>query len=98
MSAPLANRASATIDAAMPDTVGAVIVAAGSGTPMGGGDKLFTQNGKQARLGWPPAVWGLGALGPGAYGAAHAGARPLVTPDFIERGIEAARETGAAIP
>jgi 2-C-methyl-D-erythritol 4-phosphate cytidylyltransferase len=28
----------------------------------------------------------------------HDGARPLVTPELIARGLEAARETGAAVP
>jgi len=39
---------------------------------------------------------GLDALGPCAWVAVHDGARPLVTLDLIERGLEAARETGAA--
>lgn len=41
---------------------------------------------------------GLEALGRCDYVALHDGARPLVTPELIERGIEAARETGAAAP
>ena len=41
---------------------------------------------------------GLEALGECDYVAVHDGARPLVTPELIERGIEAARETGAAVP
>lgn len=39
---------------------------------------------------------GLDALGPCDWVAVHDGARPLVTPELIERGLEAARETGAA--
>ena len=39
---------------------------------------------------------GLDALGACDWVAVHDGARPLVTPDLIERGLEAARETGAA--
>ncbi len=41
---------------------------------------------------------GLEALGPCDFVAVHDGGRPLVTPDLIERGLEAARETGAAVP
>ena len=41
---------------------------------------------------------GLESLGKCDYVAVHDGARPLVTPNVIERGIEAARETGAAVP
>jgi 2-C-methyl-D-erythritol 4-phosphate cytidylyltransferase len=41
---------------------------------------------------------GLEALGECDYVAVHDGARPLVTRNLIERGIEAARETGAAVP
>jgi 2-C-methyl-D-erythritol 4-phosphate cytidylyltransferase len=41
---------------------------------------------------------GLDAVGGYAWVAVHDGARPLLTPDLIERGIVAARETGAAIP
>ena len=41
---------------------------------------------------------GLEALGACDYVAVHDGARPLVTPELIERGLEAARETGAAAP
>ena len=131
----------------MPDTVGAVIVAAGSGTRMAGADKLFTEIGSRPLLARAVAAFqdsaaiarivlvlspeildrghalakqygftkvsavvvggprrqdsvrlGLEALGPCDYVAVHDGARPLVTPDLIERGIEAARETGAAIP
>jgi len=41
---------------------------------------------------------GLEALGECDYVAVHDGARPLVTPELIERGLEAARETGAAVP
>ena len=39
---------------------------------------------------------GLDALDDAAWVVVHDGARPLVTPDLIERGFEAARETGAA--
>lgn len=39
---------------------------------------------------------GLDALGPCDWVAVHDGARPLVTPELIERGLAAARETGAA--
>src|SRR5690606_2619235 len=40
---------------------------------------------------------GLAALDPGdAWVVVHDGARPLVTPDLIERVLAAARETGAA--
>ena len=41
---------------------------------------------------------GLEALGECDYVAVHDGARPLVTSELIERGREAARETGAAAP
>jgi len=41
---------------------------------------------------------GLEALGGCDYVAVHDGARPLVTPELIARGLEAARETGAAAP
>ncbi|HLC28937.1 MAG TPA: 2-C-methyl-D-erythritol 4-phosphate cytidylyltransferase [Dehalococcoidia bacterium] len=131
----------------MPDTVGAVIVAAGNGTRMAGADKLFTEIGSRPLLACAIAAFqdsaaiarvvlvlspenlerghalakryaftkvsavvvggarrqdsvrlGLEALGRCDYVAVHDGARPLVTPDLIERGIEAARETGAAIP
>jgi len=41
---------------------------------------------------------GLEALGGCDYVAVHDGARPLVTPELIERGLAAARETGAAAP
>lgn len=45
------------------------------------------------------SVWmGLEALGPCGFVAVHDGARPLVTPDLIARGLAAARETGAAVP
>jgi 2-C-methyl-D-erythritol 4-phosphate cytidylyltransferase len=39
---------------------------------------------------------GLDALGGGAWVAVHDGARPLVTPELIERGLAAAQETGAS--
>ena len=41
---------------------------------------------------------GLEALGGCDYVAVHDGARPLVTPELIARGLGAARETGAAAP
>lgn len=41
---------------------------------------------------------GLDALGECEYVAVHDGGRPLVTVELIERGLEAARETGAAVP
>ncbi len=41
---------------------------------------------------------GLEALGPCEWVLVHDGARPLVTTELIERGLEAARETGAAVP
>lgn len=41
---------------------------------------------------------GLEALGKCQWVVVHDGARPLVTADLIQRGLEAARETGAAIP
>lgn len=41
---------------------------------------------------------GLAALGRCDWVAVHDGARPLVTPDLIERGLVAARATGAAVP
>jgi 2-C-methyl-D-erythritol 4-phosphate cytidylyltransferase len=131
----------------MSDTVGAVIVAAGSGTRMAGADKLFTEVAGRPPLAHAIAAFqectaidriavvvaslnlkrgrelveqhgftkvgaltkggerrqdsvrlGLEALGECDYVAVHDGARPLVTPALIERGIEAARETGAAVP
>jgi 2-C-methyl-D-erythritol 4-phosphate cytidylyltransferase len=131
----------------MADTVAAVIVAAGRGTRMAGGDKLFTEidgrpllahaitafeecasidrifvvmaslnlkRGRELveRYGFlkvaslvmggerrqDSARLGLEALGACDYVAVHDGARPLVTPELIERGLAAARETGAAAP
>lgn len=131
----------------MPDTVGAVIVAAGGGTRMAGADKLFTEIAGRPLLAYAIAAFqecaaidrivvviaplnlkrgrelverhalskvtvlvkggsrrqdsvglGLEALGSCDYVAVHDGARPLVTPELIERGLEAARETGAAAP
>ncbi|MEE9284258.1 MAG: 2-C-methyl-D-erythritol 4-phosphate cytidylyltransferase [Dehalococcoidia bacterium] len=41
---------------------------------------------------------GLEALGPCQWVAIHDGARPLITPDLIVRGLEAARDAGAAVP
>jgi len=44
------------------------------------------------------SVWeGLEALGPCDWVVVHDGARPLVTPQLIEEGLAAARETGAAV-
>jgi 2-C-methyl-D-erythritol 4-phosphate cytidylyltransferase len=40
---------------------------------------------------------GLEALAPCQWVVVHDGARPLVTAELIERGLEAAKETGAAI-
>jgi len=131
----------------MTDTVGAVIVAAGSGTRMAGADKLFTEIAGRPLLAHAIAAFqdsdaidrivlvlaepnlergrdlvkryaftkvaavcpggsrrqdsvrlGLAALGECDYVAVHDGARPLVTPELIERGLEAARQTGAAVP
>jgi 2-C-methyl-D-erythritol 4-phosphate cytidylyltransferase len=131
----------------MSDTLGAIIVAAGSGERMRGVDKLFTevagrpllahaiapfqeyaavssivvvlspQNLKRGRdvvqQGGFSRVeqlvhggarrqdsvrFGLEALGPCDYVAVHDGGRPLSTPALIERGLAAARETGAAVP
>jgi 2-C-methyl-D-erythritol 4-phosphate cytidylyltransferase len=41
---------------------------------------------------------GLIALGPCDWVAVHDGGRPLVRPAMISRGLEVARETGAAVP
>jgi len=41
---------------------------------------------------------GLEALGPCDWVLVHDGARPLVSAELIERGLAAARETGAAVP
>ncbi|HEU4759533.1 MAG TPA: 2-C-methyl-D-erythritol 4-phosphate cytidylyltransferase [Dehalococcoidia bacterium] len=41
---------------------------------------------------------GLAALGACEWVAVHDGARPLVTPELIRGGLEAACETGAAVP
>jgi 2-C-methyl-D-erythritol 4-phosphate cytidylyltransferase len=41
---------------------------------------------------------GLEALGACDWVLVHDGARPLVSPELIERGLAAARETGAAVP
>ena len=128
-------------------TLGAVIVAAGGSTRMGGIDKLFAplagrpllartlaafqecpavdlvalvvlkENLERARAlvaeyGFSKvrhvcpggarrqdsARAGLEALGECDYVAVHDGGRPLVTPNLIERGLEAARETGVAVP
>jgi 2-C-methyl-D-erythritol 4-phosphate cytidylyltransferase len=131
----------------MPDTVGAVIVAAGTGARMAGADKLFTEIAGRPLLAYAIAAFqecgsidrivvvmaplnlkrgrelvercgfskaaalvkggerrqdsvraGLEALGACDYVAVHDGARPLVTPELIERGLEIARENGAAVP
>jgi 2-C-methyl-D-erythritol 4-phosphate cytidylyltransferase len=41
---------------------------------------------------------GLANLGPCDWVAVHDGGRPLVRPGMISRALEAARETGAAVP
>src|SRR3990172_6108073 len=129
------------------DRLGAVIVAAGSGTRMGGLDKLFTEVAGRPLLAHAIAPFqecvaverivvvlaaeniergnalvreqsfskvcavvqggerrqdsvrrGLEALGECEYVAVHDGGRPLVSVELIERGLAAARETGAAVP
>jgi 2-C-methyl-D-erythritol 4-phosphate cytidylyltransferase len=129
-----------------PLRLGAVIVAAGSGTRMGGLDKLFTEVAGRPLLAHAIApfqacaaverivlvlaaenVWrgqalvreqgfskvcavvpggerrqdsvrlGLEGLGACEYVAVHDGGRPLVSVELIERGLSAARETGAAV-
>ena len=51
------------------------------------------------RLGLEALRQGSGqALGPSEWVLVHDGARPLVTTELIERGLAAARETGAAVP
>ena len=131
----------------MSERLGAIIVAAGSGTRMGGVDKLFTEVAGRPLLAHSLAAFGrhgvnkivvvlagmnikkqrhivqrlwndryaihyaaggrrrqdsvrngLEALGVCDFVFVHDGARPLVTPELIERGLEAARETGAAVP
>jgi 2-C-methyl-D-erythritol 4-phosphate cytidylyltransferase len=128
--------------------VGAVIVAAGASTRMGGTDKIFAPLGGRPLVLWAvdafeecPAVesivlvvapgqslwdagklaeeqghWhkvravragghrrqdsvalGLASLPPCDWVVVHDGARPLVNPSLIERGVEAAQATGAAI-
>ena len=42
--------------------------------------------------------FGVEALGPSDFVAVHDGARPLVDTRLIARGLEAVRETGAAVP
>ena len=127
--------------------VAAIVVAAGSGTRMGGVDKLFAPLAGRPLLAHTlaafqecPAVTrvvlvlspaslergrklvrdcgfdkvsqvcvggsrrqdsvrlGLEALGPCYVVAVHDGARPLLTSDLIVRGLDAAGETGAAVP
>lgn len=127
--------------------VGAIIVAAGAGTRMGGVDKLFAPLAGRPVLAHSldafqrcPAVahivlvlaastvprgrafvveggfskvaavcpggprrqdsvrLGLQALPSCPWVAVHDGARPLVTPELILRGLEAARRSGAAVP
>ena len=129
------------------DRLGAVIVAAGSGTRMGGLDKLFTEVAGRPLLAHAIAAFqecdaverivlvlaaenvergqalaraqgfskvcavvpggkrrqdsvriGLEALGGCEYVAVHDGGRPLVSVELIERGLEAARESSAAVP
>jgi len=131
----------------MTETLGAIIVAAGSGERMGGLDKLFTevagkpllahaiepfqecllvsgivlvvtddnlQHGRDlvtrfafSKVGsvveggarrQDSVRAGIDALSACDYVAVHDGGRPLVTVDLIERGLAAARETGAAVP
>src|SRR5207245_2449734 len=131
----------------MPQTFGAVIVAAGSGTRMEGLDKLFTHVAGRPLLAHTLAAFqdcwsvdrivvvlsernlergrevlgdagfakvaglcsggprrqdsvacGLKTLGPVDWVAVHDGGRPLVKPGMINRGLEAAQETGAAVP
>jgi 2-C-methyl-D-erythritol 4-phosphate cytidylyltransferase len=131
----------------VPERVGAIVVAAGSGTRMQGGDKLFTVVAGRALLSHPLAAFqrservdaialvlseqnlergralvkdqkftkvmelctggrrrqdsvlcGLESLGPCDWVIVHDGGRPLVRPDIISRGLEEARETGAAVP
>jgi 2-C-methyl-D-erythritol 4-phosphate cytidylyltransferase len=132
---------------AMAETVGAIIVAGGSGTRMEGLDKLFTHLGgrpllvhavaafeacpqvdrivvvlSEANLGRGSEMLaehsfsklagtcsggprrqdsvscGLGTLGDVDWVTVHDGGRPLLKPALIARGLEAARETGAAVP
>ena len=127
--------------------MGAIVVAAGSSTRMGGADKLFAPLGGVPLLaralrafqdsplvdrivlvlsaanlergrelaaeygigklaaaceGGPrrqdSVRLGLDALGTCDWVLVHDGARPLVTAGLIERGLAAARETGAAVP
>ncbi|TMF05283.1 MAG: 2-C-methyl-D-erythritol 4-phosphate cytidylyltransferase [Chloroflexi bacterium] len=131
----------------MSENAGAVIVAAGSGTRMAGGDKLFTEVAGRPLLAHAIAPFqecapierivlvmatlklkrgrelveryeftkvtalvkggerrqdsvraGLEALDECEFVAIHDGARPLVTGELIERGLDATRETGAAAP
>ena len=128
-------------------TVGAVIVAAGSGTRMEGLDKLFAQVAGRPLLAHTISAFedcrgmdrivlvvsdeniergrrlvldqaftkvtgictggsrrqdsvlcGLRQLGPVDWVAVHDGGRPLLKPDMITRGLEAAQETGASVP
>ena len=130
----------------MGSKVGAVIVAAGSSSRMGGVDKVFAPVGGRPLLtyaveafersaavdaivivmrpdsvregerlardrGWHKVVAfepggsrrqdsvlaGLNALSHSDWVMVHDGARPCVTGEIIERGLESARETGAAI-
>jgi 2-C-methyl-D-erythritol 4-phosphate cytidylyltransferase len=131
----------------MPETLGAIVVAAGSGERMGGADKLFTEVARRPLLAHAIAPFeecaavssvvvvvstqnlkrgrdvvsqcgfskverlvqggarrqdsvraGLEALPPCDFVAIHDGGRPLAGPELIERGLEAAREAGAAVP
>jgi len=131
----------------MTESLGAIIVAAGTGKRMGGLDKLFTEVAGKSLLAHAIAPFqecaavgrivlvtsaedvqrgrdlverhgfakvtavvrggarrqdsvraGLEALANCEYVAVHDGGRPLVTVDLIERGLAAARETGAAVP
>ena len=80
--------------------VGAIIVAAGSSQRMGGLDKVWSKvtdicaGGRRRQ---DSVAAGLSRLNHCRWVVIHDGARPLVTEDLIERGLEAARETGAAV-
>ena len=133
--------------AASNSPVGAVIVAAGASSRMGGVDKLFASLAGKPLLAHTLAAFeesdcidgivlvllegnlnigrqltqdmgfrkvtaicpggprrqdsvclGLVALGPCDYVLVHDGARPLVSPELIEAGLNAARRFGAAVP
>jgi len=143
---PPADRPASPTGGPASDEVGAIVVAAGRSSRMGGLDKLFAPLGGRPLLARTLAafqecsavrrivlvlaaenlarglalaeeeglskvrtvclggrrrqdsVWeGLECLGPCAWVVVHDGARPLVTPQLIEEGLAAARETGAAV-